>query len=513
MKKSKNYLRGLRVLLAILFFVPILFFFVDFAGKMSGAFSFLPKLQIVPAILSVSIAVIVVQLVVVLIFGRIYCSTLCPAGVLQDIINRVFCIGRKKKNGLHRFKYHKALNWVRYPLLALTAILTVCGVDELLLLLDPYSNFGRISANLFRPAVMWTNNILAALLVKLNNYSLFEVTISTATTAGIIAAVTVLLLLIVLVIFRGRFFCNTLCPVGGLLSLFSRFSIFKISFDQDACTHCGSCEHSCKAEAIDSENLHIDTSRCVDCFDCVSSCPKGGLKYRLLPAMNKKKTQKAEVTDTSRRNFIATTAVVAASLPIAKTFAAGKDIHNDWPPITPPGSISIDRFKDLCTGCGLCVSRCPSQVLRPAGTQFGFDYLLKPYLSYANSFCNYSCTICSEVCPTDAIKPLTIEKKKTTQVGIAQFYRGRCVVYRQETSCGACSEHCPTQAVHMVPYKGYLTIPEVDPKLCIGCGGCESICPARPRRAIQVKPNAIHKTAVKPIEIKQKEIKVDDFGF
>ena len=140
-----------------------------------------------------------------------------------------------------------------------------------------------------------------------------------------------------------------------------------------------------------------------------------------------------------------------------------------WPPLTPPGSISLERFKDKCTGCQICVVRCPSQVLRPTGLEYGLDYMLKPRLAYISSYCNYECTVCSDVCPTGAIKPLTIEEKTTTQVGIATFFKGRCVVNTEEKDCGACAEHCPTQAVHMVPYKGTLTIPQINPDLCCFC--------------------------------------------
>lgn len=535
--KKINYLKGLRVLLAILFFVPILLYFVDFAGVLPDSLHLLLHAQLMPAILGGMIGLIIFQVLLALIFGRIYCSVICPAGVLQDIINRLFCIGKKKKKGIRRFAYHKPLNWLRYPLLAITAILAVFGFSGLCLLLDPYSNFGRIASNLFRPVVMWGNNLLADGLMKVDNYSLYHVTISTVTTAGIVAASTVLLLFIIMVVLRGRLFCNTLCPVGALLSVVSRYSFFRISFDKEACTHCGNCEHTCKAEAINSKDLTVDTSRCVDCFNCVSSCAKGGLQYRFQPFASKKEAaadvpvnamNTVQTETNSRRTFLATGATLAASLPIVSAIAEGvKECDGEggcrkgkghkhgkkWPPLTPPGSLSLERFKDKCTGCHLCVTRCPSQVLRPAGLEYGFDYMLKPRLAYVSSYCNYECTVCAEVCPTGAIKPLTKEEKITTQVGIATFFINRCIVKTEGNDCGACSEHCPTQAVHMVPYEGTLTIPKIEPDLCIGCGGCESICPVRPMRAIIIKPNVVHKFVEKPKVEEVKEVEVDEFGF
>ena len=418
--KKPNYLKGLRVVLAILIFVPILLFFVDFADVLPDNLHTLLHLQIMPAILGGMAGLVVFQFVLALLFGRIYCSVICPAGVLQDIINRVFCIGKKKKKGVRRFSYHKPMNILRYSILGLTFVLAVFGMIELCTLLDPYSNFGRIANNLFRPVVMWVNNLLADGLARMDNYTLYHVTISNVTVFGVISALVALLVFILMVVFRGRLFCNTLCPVGTLLSLISRYSFFRISFDKEACTHCGNCEHTCTAVAIDSKNLTVDTSRCVDCFNCVSSCAKGGLQYRFKPSFKKEAETARAQTDViqqatapnSRRTFLSAGATVAVSLPIVSSIAQGmekghgKGQHgqgkhgNKWPPIVPPGAISLERFKDVCTGCQICVTQCPSHVLRPTGLEYGFDYMLKPRIAYIDSYCNYECTVCSEVCPT-----------------------------------------------------------------------------------------------------------------
>ncbi len=528
MKNKRNYLKGLRVLLAVLFFVPILLYFVDFAGILPNYLHSLLHLQIIPAILGASIGIIVFQFLLALVFGRIYCSVICPAGVLQDGINRLYCIGKKKKNGIWRFKYHKPLNIFRYVLLGLTIVLALVGVTELIVWLDPYSNFGRIATNLFRPVVIWVNNILADLLMRVDNYTLYHVTIKTFSVSALVAAIIILVTFVVMVIYRGRFFCNTLCPVGALLSLVSRYSFFRISFNKSACNSCGTCERTCKAEAIDSKNMTVDTSRCVDCFNCTSSCTKGGLQYRFKPSFTKEK-EKENVMPVmemakpdpvnSRRTFLATTATVAATLPVVSAFAekvAGNGnapTGEGWGPVTPPGSMNLERFKDKCTGCHLCVVKCPTQILKPAGLEYGFDYLLRPHVSYKTNYCNYECTICSDICPVHAIMPLTVEEKKLTQVGVATFVIDRCIVYTEDTDCGACSEHCPTQAVHMVAYEGTLTIPKVEPELCIGCGGCESICPVNPHRAIIVKANAVHQVAELSEVEEVQEFEIDDFGF
>lgn len=531
--KRLNYQKGVRVLLALLFFVPILLFFLDFTNKMPVDVHKFLHIQLLPAVLGGMFGIVAILPIMTYLFGRIYCSAICPAGILQDIINRLFCIGKKKKKGVRRFSYHKPMNWLRYSILALTVVTTALGFSGLCLLLDPYSNFGRIAANLFRPAVMWGNNVLVDWLMKMDNYSLFHVTISTVSIAGLISAIVALVVFIVMVIFRGRLFCNTLCPVGALLSLVSRYSQMRISFDKEACNHCGNCERTCKAEAINAKEMTVDSSRCVDCFNCVSSCSKGGLQYRFKPAFRKEnadtggsnaitcQARERVSASNSRRTFLATGVTVAATLPVVSAIADGvgqakghgqgnghgkKKGRKKWPPITPPGSLNLERFKDKCTGCHICVVKCPSQVLRPAGLEYGFDYLLKPRMAYISSYCNYECTICSEVCPAEALKPISVEEKKSLQVGIATFFINRCIVKTEGTDCGACSEHCPTQAVHMVPYEGTLTIPEVNPDLCVGCGGCESICPVRPMRAIIVKANTVHQTIVLPEEEEVKNV-------
>jgi formate hydrogenlyase subunit 6/NADH:ubiquinone oxidoreductase subunit I len=210
---------------------------------------------------------------------------------------------------------------------------------------------------------------------------------------------------------------------------------------------------------------------------------------------------------------------LAATVPFIPAWAKPKkeiDIIQSTP-ITPPGSISLAHIKKHCTACHLCVTHCPQQILKPAGFNFGIDYAFKPHMVfYEMAFCNFECTACSEICPNSAIKRLTVEEKKTTQVGIAQFVKDRCVVFTDNTSCGACSEHCPVQAVKMEPYgDAGLTLPHVYETMCIGCGGCESICPVRPVKAIRILANEVHQKAEKPVEEEIPEInqEVLDFGF
>jgi formate hydrogenlyase subunit 6/NADH:ubiquinone oxidoreductase subunit I len=187
-------------------------------------------------------------------------------------------------------------------------------------------------------------------------------------------------------------------------------------------------------------------------------------------------------------------------------------------PVSPPGSRSIEHFTSRCTACHLCVSACPSRVLAPSFLDYGVSGMMQPQMDFHAAHCNFDCTVCSNICPSGAILPLTKDQKRQTQMGVAHFVKENCVVYTDNTNCGACSEHCPTKAVHMVPYLNAngrkLVIPEVNEKICVGCGGCEHACPTRPYKAIWVDGNPVHKVAEKPIieELKQPE-PTEDFPF
>jgi ferredoxin len=139
--------------------------------------------------------------------------------------------------------------------------------------------------------------------------------------------------------------------------------------------------------------------------------------------------------------------------------------------------------------------------------------MLQPTVSFEKGFCNYDCTLCSEVCPTGAIKLLTKDLKQKTQIGHAVFIEENCIVNRHHTDCGACAEHCPTQAVSMQPYKDGLSIPHVDASICVGCGGCEFACPAKPFKAIHIEGHLSQTQRAEFKETKQSVQQVDSFGF
>ncbi len=518
-------LKSFRVGVSVLFFALIALLFLDFRNTVAPSVSGgLLYLQFVPSLLkfvneaALGAAGFIVIVILTVLFGRVYCSTVCPLGTLQDAIGFVARKKRKRRD----FQFSEPHNVLRYSILTLTVLLLAGGSGFLLNLLDPLSSFGRIFSNLFRPVVLVVNNVAAIGLEQLGMHTLYRVPWAVIVPVSAGVSMAMLTLVAWLSARSGRLYCNTVCPVGALLGLLSKISFLQISIDPDVCKGCKLCEGVCKAGCIDRRKKTVDISRCVGCYNCFAVCPREGLRFekrwrRRIPAVR---------PDRERRDFIVNSGMYFLGL--AGVAEQTKKIIQSKPttipvrvtsPVSPPGSGSIEHFTATCTACHLCVSACPSRVLVPSFLEFGFLGMMQPRMSFQSGHCNYDCTICMNICPSGAILPLTVEKKKLTQVGVAKFIKENCVVYTDNKDCGACSEHCPTKAVNMVPYPNpvnkRLVIPEVKPEYCIGCGGCEHACPTKPYKAIYVDGNPMHKTAKKPV-VKKIEEKVDnneDFPF
>lgn len=512
-------LKKIRITLSVLFFGLITFFFLDFANILPDKFHVLAHIQLVPAIMSFSFIILAVLVAMTLVLGRIYCSVICPMGVFQDIVN---WISRKTAKKRKRFRFSPAKNLLRWSVLAVAAITFLCGFTAVLGLLEPYSAFGRMVTNVFKPIYMTGNNLLESVFSRFDNYTFYQVDASLLSISSFTIGLATFLLIGILAWRYGRTWCNTMCPVGTLLGFVSRFSLFKIRINENKCTHCMICGTKCKASCIDSKNQQIDYSRCVDCFDCLDSCKEGALVYSMPSAVLKKQKEESASasSDMSRRRFLTVGLTAAATTPQVMAQAenvlaatSGKKSYKRQAPITPPGSISLAHFQAHCTSCHLCVSKCPSHVLKPALTEYGLAGFMQPTVYFEKGFCNFDCTVCGDVCPNGAIRPLKVEEKHLTQMGKVVFIEENCIVHTDGTSCGACSEHCPTQALSMIPYRDGLTIPHVNTDICVGCGGCEYVCPARPFRAVYIEGNAVQQEAVPFVEKKEEEVQVDDFGF
>lgn len=502
-------MKKLRVVIALLFFLVIGLYFVDFTGLWHGrlpqAFlrlQFVPSLLLFISTLAAAALGFLAILLLTFLFGRIYCSTLCPLGTLQDLF---IDLSKKLSPRKKIFKFKAPQNLLRFGILALAIVTGLSGFMLLVNLLDPYSAFGKMAHSLAWPPLILANNVIAKILSSFDVFFLYPVKWVGMNYLAVALALAWLLLLLYLSVRRGRLYCNTVCPVGALLGLVSRVSLFRITLDKSTCNSCGKCSSVCKAECIDPVRQSLDFSRCVGCLNCLSSCPENGVRF--VPAW-KKESVKFESFDPQRREIFRNAGILALgavsirkdtllSLEEKKEIIPGTVPIFREHPVTPPGAAGQERFNSLCTACHLCVAACPTQVLQPAYLMYGLKGMLQPRMDYITSFCNYECTLCGEVCPTGALLPLPLPEKKLTQLGKAKFVKENCVVEMRKTDCGACSEHCPTKAVKMVPYQGKLTIPEVDQDICIGCGACEYPCPTDPK-SIYVEGNYVHETAKEP---------------
>jgi ferredoxin len=503
--RSPN-LRRFRILFSALVFICFFILFADFKFIVPSKYvSILLYLQFIPSAIkfcnlwTLASAGFIAVIILTLLTGRTYCSFLCPLGIGQDLFSR---IGGRLRKKFRRYGYKKPFIVLRYTLLVVTIIVTLVWGIYLLTLLDPYGIFGRFMTYFGKPAVIIVNNFVAGILGKFDIYTLSHITVTKFQLLTYSIPVVFLLLVGSLSLAKGRLYCNMICPVGTLLGLVSKASLFRIRFDEDKCTRCGRCSIGCKSSCIDFLQYKVDVSRCVSCFNCIKICPDKAMLYGVV-RVKKKEHQ----TDNEKRRLIAGAVMFLLGLP---QIVRGQDKsapipqkastvkENRTTPVCPPGAGSMEDFNNHCIACSLCVNACPNNVLEPALLQYGVAGIMQPVLNYHKSFCTYNCTKCTEVCPTYALKPLLLEAKKLTQLGKANFIKDNCIVKTEKTACGACSEACPTKAVYMIPYEGNLLIPETNNDICIGCGHCEFACPTTPYKAIFVDGNPVHQAAQKP---------------
>lgn len=462
-------LRKFRILFSAIMLIAITLLFLDSTGTLYRWLGWTAKIQFLPAVLAINSVVVSLVLFCTLWFGRVYCSVVCPLGIFQDIFS---WLGKfRKKN---RFSYAKPSNWVRYAVLVLFVVMIVLGFNALAMLVAPYSLYGRMVSQLFHPVAAW----------------------ATAPVMFVVVAVSALLIAF-LAFFYGRMWCNTVCPVGSLLSLISRYSIFVPAIDVNKCNGCTKCARNCKAMCINPEEHAIDYSRCVVCMDCIDNCNQGAISF------GRRKSNKvvaAELSDkgAERRKILSATAAVAVASTVSaqeKRFDGGlaaieqKTLPKRNVPLKPFGSVGLKNFTNYCSACQLCVTECPSHILRPSTDLKTF---MQPELQYDVDYCRTSCVRCSEVCPAGAIKPITAEEKTAISIGYAVVLPHNCLEFRGET-CGMCARKCPVAAISMVqdPATGY-RVPSVNENRCIGCGACEYYCPSRPIGAIYVEGREHH---------------------
>lgn len=515
-------LKKIRVVLAWVFWVGITLLLLDFTGTLQAYLGWMAKVQFLPAVLALNVGVIVGLVLLTLVFGRVYCSVICPLGVFQDAVSR---LGTWKKKA--PYKYRPEAKWLRYGVWAVFVVLLIVGVQAAVALLAPYSAYGRMVQNLLQPVYLWGNNLLASWAEHVGSYAFYTKEVWLRSVPTFIIAVVTLGVIVALSFKGGRTYCNSICPVGTTLSFFSRFALLRPVIDHSKCKHCKACELHCKAQciAIGKDTEHIDYSRCVDCFNCLEQCKFGALKYKYawsatknaknvalgakntVSATNKPQNVALDEKDPSgRRAMIAGTMAVVGAAALkgveARAQEAAKKVDGGFAdilpkqapqrevPLTPPGSKSVKDFYSRCTACQLCVAQCPNYVLRPSGS---LEHLMQPEMSFEKGWCRPECTRCSELCPAGAIRKISREEKTQYHVGTSHVNLELCVSASGQANCGKCAQICPSGAIRMVENEETgLLFPVVAEEICTGCGACEHLCPVRPVSAITVNGRSQH---------------------
>lgn len=489
-------LRKVRITLAVVFYTLITLLFLDFTGTIHKYFGWMADIQFVPALLALNVGVVVALLVLTFLFGRVYCSVICPLGVMQDVV--AFFGKKSKKN---RYSFSPERKWLRYSVLVIfLATILAPGVGFIAHLVAPYSAYGRIATNLFAPVYQFGNNILAFFVERAGSYAVYSVDIWFKGLATFVIALLTFGVVAFLAWRGGRTWCNTVCPVGTILGFFAKYSLYKPVIDTTKCNSCGLCGRNCKASCINSKEHTIDYSRCVACFDCIDKCNKGAISYKLRSVAQ---PTEDKGVDKSKRAFLTTSALLVAGATVKaqeKKVDGGlaaiqdKQIPVRTTPLKPAGAQSFKHFTTHCTACQLCVAECPNHVLRPSSE---LQNLMQPEMSFERGYCRPECTNCSQVCPAGAIKPVTTAEKSSVSIGYAVWVKENCLVSTEGVRCDTCYRNCPTGAIQLVEREDIpdtsLKVPVVNPERCIGCGKCENLCPARPLSGIYVEGREVHK--------------------
>ena len=353
-------------------------------------------------------------LLLTLLFGRIYCSTLCPFGLLQEFLSFAF----RRKN---LPQYRKSRSY-KYFIAVVVFGTLIGGTAYLIRLIDPYSLFG-------------------------------------SGISGAYLGIGAIFIVAVLVWFKGRLFCAEICPVGAVLGLLSKFSYNKIYIKEENCIACGLCARNCPTASIDYKNHEVDDETCVKCLKCPAVCPKGAIVF------GHKKGKEAEFSPARRRLLIGGAAFVVLAAAVKGGMEIGKSIAAKVRRvILPAGADNAEKFANKCLNCNLCVQNCPMKILKKADNEFG-----AVHIDYASGFCDYDCHKCSEVCPSGAIRRISLAEKQKTRIGLASINPDVCI------QCGLCVAECPRGIIS----KEDGEVPLIDSSGCIGCGVCHSVCPVQ----------------------------------
>ncbi len=448
--------------------------------------------------------------ILTIVLGRVFCGWVCPLGAVHQFSSFVF----KKTKFLRPPREEKASVATKYYILVFVLVSAVFTLD-LVGLLDPFSFLYRSFAVAVFPGLTHAASGLVGALYGLKLESVAQpvsqwfqkLSVNSTFHQGLFIF-GLFALAVGLNAKKERFWCRYVCPLGALLGIFSRWNVFKVRVNMDKCIKCNLCTMHCETQAVPYPNEKWRSAECVYCGTCAAICPTAAITY---PATAR--PEKLDTVDLSRRKLILTTGLGAIIAPIFNITPARK--RADLKLIRPPGALAEEDFVRKCVKCGECMKACPTNALQPALLEAGPEGLWTPMLVPRIGYCEYYCSLCTQVCPTGAIRKLKIEEKTTVKIGSAWIKKDRCIPYALGKPCIVCEEHCPTspKAIKFVMVETKLPdgsvatqkAPVIDNSLCIGCGICENKCPV-------VDDPAIYVTSVGEVRSKNNQLLLPVIG-
>jgi len=202
------------------------------------------------------------------LWGRLVCGWFCPFGLIQDLLYRLPSPKCLLPHWMRHFKYAILVFFV----LLLPAVLKDSiglGIPYFCKWLCPA---GTMEAAL--PLSAANTEIRGALGV------LFE------------WRIVWLLVVLALAITVQRAFCQVLCPLGAVYSLFNQLSFFTLRYDRSRCNMCGRCTEACyqRLPAYRAPN-HPE---CIRCLKCMHICPNGAISWKFTLTEQRKETSLAK---------------------------------------------------------------------------------------------------------------------------------------------------------------------------------------------------------------------------
>lgn len=435
-----------------------------------------------------------------LLIGRAFCGFICPFGTIQHAV--AWFKPALKGDRMIQANKKKPGQRLKYFLLIALLVAAILGLN-MAGLMDPIALLFRSIALAVLPGLgVGLRSLFDAMansdikIIKLLSYGaevlvapVFGYTNAAYQTAWFIGLIFLIILFLNRI--RPRFWCRTLCPLGALLGIFSRFSILRLETYPEKCTECNLCVRHCQGAASPRPDQQWEAAECHVCFNCFNVCPEEALafKFKWTPRV-------APVPDIGKRTLLGGL-LAGVSIPFLGRLDGRIDKIPDPRLIRPPGALPEKQFLELCQRCGLCMKVCPTNVINPTLAEAGMAGFWTPRLIMTQGYCEYTCTLCGSVCPTGAIEKISTKEKieRPIKIGSAYIDRGRCLPWSGNAPCIVCEEHCPTspKAIYLEEdvvfaadgKKMKAQLPFVDLKRCIGCGICENKCPVRGLPAIR----------------------------